>query len=271
MIRILFGFVILFYSAAFLIYGAACGGRPSRWLKAGVFLELGFLIHTFFIFVEASAAHTLVPIGTFGEVLIFFAWSVAFVYVVLLRRVRQDMFGVILIPFLLLLLVPAPFMTHGHSLPASYFDDHHFLIHILSAFFAYASFTLSAVAAILYLTQAHALKSKQISNFYKQLPPLKELERFVFYTVAWGFVLLLIAIAGGAFWSKRMVGTYLVAEPKTIASLLTFGVYGFVLYLHSASIASGKRMARVVIFAFMLVLFTFVGTSFLNNQLHVGI
>ena len=271
MLNFIFISLFVLYGATFIALLRTCAGRENRWLKSDLLFELGFLIHTFFIFSEAKEAHVYLPIATFRQVLIFFAWSLAFVYAVLLRRVRQEMFGLILLPFLLAFLTFAYFATSSKTMPLDLMDNHFFLIHILSAFFGYASFTISFVAATLYLIQSHAIKSKQLGNFYQKLPPLRELERFIFYAVIWGVFLLGVGILSGIFWSKMVFSTYVILEPKTIASILTWLIYGAVFCFHSASLISGKRSITLVLFAFGLVLFTFLGTSLLQTKLHVGI
>ncbi len=271
MIDVLFSLLLVCYVSAFAVDALACSGREARNLKSGLLFEIGFLLHTFFIFAEAYEAHVYLALTTFREVLVFFAWALAFVYLVLLRRLRQEMFGLILLPFLLIFLLAARFLREGKAIPVSYFDNPYFLIHILSAFFAYASFTLSFVCAALYLIQSYALKSKRIGVFYEKLPPLRELERLIFHAVGWGIFLLSIGITSGLFWSKNALGTYWVAEPKSISSVLTCGVYALALFLQATSRTSGKKSVTLVVFAFALVLFTFVGTSLLKTKLHVGI
>ena len=98
-----------------------------------------------------------------------------------------------------------------------------------------------------------------------------ELERFIFHAVMWGVLLLGIGILSGFAWSKSVFSTFLIREPKMIASILTWFFYGFIFYFHSVSSIQGKRGATFVLLAFGLVLFTFLGTSLLGTKLHVGI
>ena len=268
----LFALVFGLYAISFVLYGlAVCVGRNIKWLQADVFFEIGFLLHTFFIFAEAHEAAVYLPITTFKEVLVFFAWSLGFVYMVLLRRVKHETFGLILLPFLLLFLGISFLVADGKGVPPDYLSSHFFLIHILSAFIAYASFSLSFIASVLYLIQSHALKSKQVGNFYHRLPPLKELERFIFHSVIWGVFLLGIAIVTGAFWSKSVFRTFIVREPKSIASMITCLIYGLIFFLKTRALVGERRSVLFVLFAFMLVLFTFLGTSLFQTKLHVGI
>ncbi len=271
MVTFLFISLFSFYAGSFFVYLMMGWDRPLKGPKADLLFEIGFLIHTFLIFAEAKEEHIYLPITTIKEVLVFFSWSLAFVYVFLMRRVRHEMFGLVLLPFLLIFLSAAWFMTSGKAIPPDYFNNHYFLIHILSACFGYASFAISFAGASLYLAQSHALKSKQVGNFYRKLPPLKDLEGFIFYSVVWGIFLLGIAIVSGGFWSKSTFDTFFVWEPKTISSVLTWIIYVFVFYLHHSSLIGERRSVKFVLFAFAFVLFTFLGTSFMKTKLHVGI
>lgn len=263
--------LFLLYTASLLLHLRSFFRQGDGFLSPNLIFEIGFLLHTFLIFSEARETQFFLPVTTFREVLIFFAWSLAFVFVILLRRLKQETFGVVLIPFLLSFLAVALVIKDGRAIPAVYFSDHYFLVHILSAFFAYASFTLSFVAAILYLVQSRLIKSKQLGSFYHKLPPLNELERFIFYAVIWGLFLLGIGILSGILWAANSMRTFEILEPKTVSSLITWGAYGIIFLLHRVSVIRGKRSAKTVALAFALVLFTFLGTSLLQNSLHIGI
>ena len=258
------------YAISFLLHLQNFLKKESKFLNPNLFFEIGFLLHTFLIFAEAKEIQFFLPVTTFREVLIFFSWSLAFVFVVLLRRLRQETFGIVLIPFLLSFLAVALITEDGKAIPTTYFNDHYFLVHILSAFFAYASFTLSFVAAILYLIQSRLIKSKQLGNFYHKLPPLNELEKFIFYAVIWGLVLLGIGILSGILWAKTSVKTFSILEPKTISAVLTWAAYGLIFCLYRLSVIRGRRSVVAVSLTFGLVLFTFIGTSLFQTSLHIG-
>jgi len=264
--------ILLFslYAASFLLHLGNFLRSESKLLNPNLLFEIGFLLHTFLIFAEARETQFFLPVTTFREVLIFFSWSLAFVFVILLRRLKQETFGIVLIPFLLSFLAVALVIQDGKAIPTTYFNDHYFLVHILSAFFAYASFTLSFVAAVLYLIQSRLIKSKQLGNFYHKLPPLNELEKFISYSIIWGLFLLGAGIVSGVLWAATSMKTFSLLEPKTISSLVTWLAYGVIYCLYHFSIIRGKRSAKIVSLTFALVLFTFLGTSLFQNSLHIG-
>ncbi|MBI4368153.1 MAG: hypothetical protein HY588_02040, partial [Candidatus Omnitrophica bacterium] len=144
--------VVVFYGIAFLFFMRGFFRTENRRFSwAGRLIELGFLTHTLLIFVQTltsvpgmpSDFH--LPVATVGEASGFFAWSLAFVYLILLRQLKGETFGLILTPVLVLFLVPAFFPFPVNDALLKHFHNHYFLIHILSAFFGYACFTLSFI------------------------------------------------------------------------------------------------------------------------------
>ncbi|OGW76496.1 MAG: hypothetical protein A3J52_00430 [Omnitrophica bacterium RIFCSPHIGHO2_02_FULL_49_9] len=271
-------FVIGLYLAGFVIYVLEfTNSDPSVTSRAGRLIEVGFLFHTLEIFVHtfsgsrAPGSRFLLPVETVGESLSFFAWSLAFVYLVLVKRYRTEGFGLVLSPVLVLFLIPALFPFPERHLAVPHLDDSYFLLHILSAFFAYGSFTLSFIAGLLYLTQDWALKLKAAPDVYRKLPSLEDLERFTFRTIFWGLLLLGVAIVTGGLWTQRAFGTFLLLEPKSFATLLTWCVYLAIMYFHHVSLVKGRRVILMSVLAFALVLFTFIGTGMIKPGLHVGV
>ena len=183
----------------------------------------------------------------------------------------METFGLILTPVLVLFLIPAFFPFQANPASLIHFHDRYFLLHILSAFFGYASFALSFISALLYLALDRALKRKAPASFYHKLLSLEDLERFIFRTILWGLFLLGIAILSGAFWAKSAFGTFVLHEPKSFASLLTWVVYLLIICLHGILMIKGRRIVLMSLGAFVLVLFTFLGTGVFQTGLHVGI
>ena len=142
----------------------------------------------------------------------------------------------------------------------------YFTVHIISAFFAYASFTLSFSAGILYLIQYRELKSKTQGKFYHKLPSLEELERLICQPLIWGAPLLLTAMGVGILWSKSAFGEFWIFDPKTIATGVISSLYFLILYFRSVSSIRGKQVAVLSLVAFALVIFSFVGTRFIHGS-----
>lgn len=225
-----------------------------------IFMRIGFLISTFYFAAEAGEHGFFLPVSDFSQALSFFAWSLAFVYLVLLVKTQTDSFGMIVSPFLILLTGAALITRSGAVVePKAVLMHPYFLLHIGAAFFAYASFTLSFAAALLYLIQHHELKSKKPGAFYHKLASLEELEKLIYQPVLWGTPLLFTAITVGLMWAREVYGEMRIFDPKTLATLLTGGLYSAILVMRSMSILRAKQAAVLSFSAFGLVLIAFLG------------
>ena len=257
------------YLMAFFFHLAAFFGtreHANRW--AMVLMRVGFLVHTFFFFSANKTEGFLIPVSSFGQIMAFFSWALAFVYLVLLAKVQSESFGMILAPFLSLFVgVGLIRFEAGHTeLPSPL--NPYFILHLGTAFFAYASFTLSSAAALLYLIQHHELKRKRGGTFYHRLPDLEVLEGLIYQPMAWGVFLLFLAIGVGLVWSKSAFGTYWLWEPKTIMTLVTATFYLLLVYLHYGRASRGKQAVLVSLIAFGLVFLNFFGANFLGKGFH---
>ena len=258
----LYFFAFIFHTVAFL-----GGSEPvNRW--ALVWVRIGFLIHTFFFFLETRTQGMVFPVASFGQVMAFFSWSLAFVYLVLLSKVPSESFGLILSPFLSFLVGAGLVRFHSATtVPPSPMNPY-FVLHLGTAFFAYASFTLSFAASVLYLIQYRELKRKRGGNFYQRLPSLEALESLIYQPMAWGSFLLALAVGIGFLWSKSAFGTYWLWEPKTVTTIGIIFFYTALIYFHYGRAVHGKRWVVMNLIAFGLVFFNFFGMSLFTKGFH---
>ncbi len=268
--EILLLFSGLSYAAAFALHWLSFSAYQEKSHRpAFALMRLGFLIATFYFAAEIIEHGFFLPVANFSQAMAFFAWSLAFVYLVLVVRAQSESFGLILSPILLTLTAAAywgkfHFGNEGPVKPILL--NPYFTVHIVSAFFAYASFTLSFAAGILYLIQNHELKAKKVGTFYHKLPSLEELEKLIYQPLVWGAPLLAAAVGIGIVWSKSAFGEFWILDPKTIATVVTAGFYFVILYLHYGSSMRGKQGALLSLCAFALVVFGFVGMRFIQGS-----
>lgn len=258
------------YALAFLFHYLsfsevkAFGHRPAFTL-----MRVGFLIATFYFGAETIDHGFFLPVLNFSQAMAFFAWSLGFVYLVLIVRAQTDSFGLILSPILLMLTSAAYFAKWhlgDHDTVKPFLLNPYFIVHVVSAFFAYASFTLSFAAGILYLIQHHELKLKKAGTFYHKLPSLEELEQLIYQPMIWGAALLLSAVVIGILWSKSAFGEFWIFDPKTIATFVIAGFYFTILYLRFGASLRGKQGALLSLFAFLLMVSSFVGMRFIEGS-----
>lgn len=264
---IILGFAAILYCLAFLLHLVSFFGNHEKVHRAAFrLMQTGFISATFYFIVEAATLSTFFPVADIAHALAFFSWSLAFVYLVLLSQIRSDSFGLVLTPVLAALMVSACLTevlpSRGSVPPANPF----FMLHILCAFFAYASFAISFAASVLYLIQRHELKTRRAGAFYHKLPALEELERLMDQPMFWGTALLIAAILIGFFWSKTAFGVYAVSDPKTIATFLVTLIYGGIVTMRFGSHLRAKHAALLSVAAFAIMILSFVGMRFIHGS-----
>ena len=257
------------YGLSFIMHLRSFSGKEGHRF-AFALMRIGFLCATFYLAAEATQQDFFLPVSNLSQALAFFAWSLAFVYLVLLVKIQSESFGLILSPILFILLVAAG--VSKALLPVSAvstseaFSNPYFVLHIAGAFFAYASFTLSFSAGILYLIQQRELKVKNAGTFYHKLPSLEELEKLIYQPLIWGTPLLALAVGVGMVWSKLAYGEYWLADPKTILTMMAGILYTVILGLRYGASLRGKQAALLSLATFALVIFSFVGTRFIQSS-----
>jgi len=264
---LILGFSAALYGSAFLLHMVSFFGNHEKVHRTAFrLMQTGFITATFYFIVEAATLATFFPVADIAHALAFFSWSLGFVYLVLLSQIRSDSFGLVLTPVLAALMISACLTevlpSKGSVPPANPF----FMLHILCAFFAYASFAISFAAALLYLIQRHELKTRRAGAFYHKLPSLEELERLIDQPMFWGASLLVAAILIGFYWSKTAFGVYAFSDPKTIATFLVTLLYGVIVALRFGSHLRAKHAAVLSVAAFALVILSFVGMRFIQGS-----
>lgn len=255
------------YLLSFVLFAAHFwqGDEWKQW--ANRVLILGFFVSTVFVANEARVMGVILPVGAPYQALFFFSWSLVLIYLVMSWKLHLDTFGLVLLPLIMAMSGTALIFLRQPSAP-DYPPNQWFLIHVLTAFFAYASFALSFVGALLYLAQTRGLKSKKVNTFYHKLPSLEALESVVYRTMVLGFPLLTLALASGFLWTRDVYGGFWRWDPKFIASTLTWLIYLGILYVHYVSLIRGRKVVLASLFAFFCVLLTFLGVNFFETGIH---
>lgn len=257
------------YLVAFVFHLIAFFGDSERINRLALLLvRVAFLTHTFFFFSETKTEGVLMPVSSFGQAMAFFSWCLAFVYLVLLARIQKESFGLLLAPLLSLLVGAGLIRFDAGETPLPSPLNPYFILHLGTAFFAYASFTLSFVAALFYLLQRRALKRKRGGTFYHRLPSLEALEGLIYQPMAWGVFLLTLAIGVGFLWAKLAFGRFWLGEPKTVMTMAIASFYFVLVLLHYGAVSRGKRMVVLSLIAFLLVCLNFFGTDWMGEGFH---
>ena len=242
--------------------------QKTRFGLTGFALALaGWVLHAGLI-VYRSLVFRSFAVSNLYESLNFFAWIIILVYVISEYRQRQGADGVFVLPLVVLLVAFAAVLNSKIRPLPPVLQSPWMAVHVTLCFLSYACFTLALVFAVMYLWQEKELKSRKIDTFFFRLPPLEFLDRLGYRTIVFGFIFLSLGIVTGSVWAQQAWGTFWSWDPKETWSLVMWLLY--LVYLHCRLMSGwrGKKSAYLAIIGFGVMLFTYIGVSFLLPGIH---
>jgi len=232
-----------------------------RWL-ARFFGTAGLFAHSVFL-----VMHQPSPASPQGSLLLL-AWVVAIFYLYGSLHYRRVVWGVFVLPVVLILLALAEAVMHlGPGDPVfaevSWFSGERFWgnVHGTLMLLAAVGVSVAFVASVMYLIQAARLRNKSITMGGMRLLNLERLETMNRRAVNWAFPL----------WSAGLLlGVYLLrgsdasaSEWATLKIVSTAGlwvVFLLLMYLRYGVHLPGRRLALLSMMAFGLMLVTFAAS-----------
>jgi ABC-type transport system involved in cytochrome c biogenesis permease subunit len=224
----------------FIVFGLHTVGIVARWIES----------------YRIGIGHA--PLTNFYESLIFYAWCIILVVIVMKKRLRLPIFTA------LATVIAVGFMAYASLSPSvdkqiqpliPALQSNWLHVHVFTCFIAYASFAISFLAGILYM---FGLKSI----------PREKLEEINYQAVVVGFPTLTAGILTGAVWAHYAWGSYWTWDPKETWSLITWIIYALFLHARFTKGWKGKRLALLSVIGFLSVLFTYLGVNFILSGLH---
>lgn len=209
------------------------------------------------------------PVTNTHEGLMFFALLSSIVFIFFYLKNKILIVGVFLSPLIMILILIAGLSDKksGQILPI--LESFWFPIHVISAFVGNALFALSFVVSIVYLIENFRLKKKKFDVLGKILPSITMLDTINYLCLIYGFPFLTLGMITGAIWAQFAIGSYWNNDPKEIWSLVTWFLYAALLHTRLVNGWKGKRVALLSIFAFLFLVFSFIGVRFLFKGYHV--
>jgi cytochrome c-type biogenesis protein CcsB len=270
---ILSGVTFVYLLSFFLYLVHMVRGRESWGSAASWIARIGFLLHSVALLLRWKSSYDLgighVPLANFYESLIFFAWAVLLLYLIIEWRTRSRSLGAFVIPIAFLLLAFAS-ISPGVSariqplIPA--LQSNWLTVHVLTCFLGYASFAVAFAVGIMYLLTGRGRDGgTKEGTFLSLIPASDALEELLYQGVVLGFVLLSLGIMTGSVWAHYAWGSYWSWDPKETWSLITWIVYAVMLHARSVRGWRGRRMAWLALLGFASVLFTYLGVNYLDS------
>ena len=264
--------VTFIYFAAFVFYLFQMILGRNFWGKLATFTALGGLFaQTIALIIRWKTSYDLgvghVPLSNFYESLIFFAWAIVLLYMLMEWRLKNRSLGVFVLPVAFLLMAFASISTNINSqieplIPA--LQSNWLTGHVLTCFLGYAAFTVAFALGIMFFLKRWVASGKKETNiFFQFLPGEDIIDELMYQCVVLGFVFLTLGIVTGSAWAHYAWGSYWSWDPKETWSLITWLIYALMLHARHVRGWRGKRMAIMTIIGFGCVLFTYLGVNLL--------
>ena len=141
------------------------------------------------------------------------------------------------------------------------------IAHIAVSVATYALCTIAAVAGAAVFVQERALKRRTPNAFTRMLPSVTDAERLEVRLLAASEVILGLGIATGISELYVTSGDLFTFNHKTLLSVLAFLVIGVLLLLQYRSGLRGRRAARIVLLAYLLLTLAYPGVKFVTDIL----
>jgi len=267
--------VTFVYFAAFVFYLFRMIFAKDFWGKLATFTALaGLLAQTVALIIRWKTSYDLgighAPLSNFYESLIFFAWTIVLLYLLMEWRLKNRSLGVFVIPVAFLIMAYAS-IAPGISnrieplIPA--LQSNWLTSHVLTCFLGYAAFTVAFALGLMYFIKGRQQigENKNSGLVTRLLPDEYMIDELMYQSAVLGFVFLTLGIVTGSVWAHYAWGSYWSWDPKETWSLVTWLIYALMLHARHVRGWRGRRMAMMSIVGFGCVLFTYLGVNFLPS------
>jgi len=266
--------VTFIYFAAFVFYlfrmilGREFWGKLATWTAlAGLVAQSVALIIRWKTSYDLGMGHA--PLSNFYESLIFFAWTIVLLYLLMEWRLKNRSIGVFVLPVAFLIMAYASIAPGINNrieplIPA--LQSNWLTSHVLTCFMGYAAFTVAfGLGIMFFVKKAAGENSSKTSIFIRLLPSEYQMDELMYSSTALGFIFLTLGIVTGSVWAHYAWGSYWSWDPKETWSLITWLTYAVMLHARQVRGWRGQRMAVMAIVGFGCVLFTYLGVNFLPS------
>jgi cytochrome c-type biogenesis protein CcsB len=261
------------YALASIFYIGSFAFKKQILSKFGfIVLVTGFLDNSLGIILRWIESYQMgyghAPFANMYESLVFFAWTVALIYIFVELKYKESIIGVFAAPLVFLAIAYASLSPDVSSkitplIPA--LKSNWLIAHVITCFLGYSGFAVAFGFSIMYFIKP---RNSNATSLFAKLPSWELIDELTYQMVVFGFLFLTIGIITGAVWANSAWGTYWSWDPKETWSLITWIVYAIFMHLRMMRGWYGKKLAWVSISGFIAVIFTYFGVNFLLAGLH---
>ena len=265
-----------FFLLAVVLYGLSSAYSVFLWRKGFrkddrvnyFLLFAAFALHTIAMFKRGFSIASC-PVNNLYEATIFIAWTIVAAYLVIGLLPRLRFLGAFASHVLFFMGVFAlmPALDPPHAAQPN-FSNGLTSLHAALILLAIGAFGLSAVAALMFLTQEHDLKFHKLRAVFSLLPPIQRLERVMNGLLFGGVVLLTAGLAFSPLLLKQKYGVYFKNDPLIDYSVVIWAFYLVLLISRWKFGQGGRRFAWSAVGSFAFILLTFWGFLLLSPIHH---
>jgi cytochrome c-type biogenesis protein CcsB len=272
---LLFGISMFVYFFSMVLYVSYLAFRSETLGKVATFTLLaGVIIETAAIFLRWYESYQLgigrAPLTNLYESLVFFAWTISIVYLLMERKFGIKTAGAFVTPFPFIIMAYASLNPNEIQPLIPALQSNWLISHVVTCFVGYAAFAVSFGVSFLYLFKVNAENkpARKREGVLGYLPVSDLLDEVGYKTIAIGFPLLTIGIITGAFWANVAWGTYWSWDPKETWSLIVWLIYAAYLHARITKGWRGKKAAVLSMVGFSATIFCYLGVNLLLSGLH---
>ena len=132
-------------------------------------------------------------------------------------------------------------------------------VHLVSSVLAFGLLSISGVYAFFVFVIDHFLRHHHLNPVVRNLPPLEVLESLLFRLIGVGFLMLTVSLVSGTVFINDIFAQHLVH--KTILSILTWLVFGILLFGRWRYGWRGSLAVRLTLAGVALLVLSYFGTK----------
>ncbi|ALC17687.1 cytochrome c-type biogenesis protein CcsB [Desulfuromonas soudanensis] len=276
----LFNIVTVSYFSSmvlFVVYLATRSKGVS--LGANIVAYIGFLAHTAAIGLRWYESYQLpgnvghAPLSNLYESVVFFAWTILLIYILLDFKYKQRAVGAFVIPFAFFAMIWAQLQLNSAMEPlVPALQSNWLTYHVITCFLGYAAFAVACGVSIMYLIKVgkeeQSSEGSPVGGILSLFPSTRILDDINYKAIMIGFPLLTLGIVTGAAWANYAWGTYWSWDPKETWSLIVWFIYAAFLHARFTRGWVGRRAAWLSIIGFAATIFCYLGVNLVLSGLH---
>ncbi|SDZ81844.1 cytochrome c-type biogenesis protein CcsB [Desulfuromusa kysingii] len=276
----LFNFTTIAYFTAMVLFFAYIATKNKTVAFIATLVSLaGFLIQTTALGLRWYESYQILgvdgraPLTNLYESVVFFAWSILLIYLLMDWKYKQRTIGAFVLPIALFSMLWAQMSLHSSIDPlVPALQSNWLTYHVITCFLGYAGFAVAFGVSIMYLMKIGKEEKHQgdepMGGILGMFPPTKVLDDMNYKAIMIGFPLLTLGIVTGAAWAYYAWGTYWSWDPKETWSLIVWFLYAAFLHARFTRGWVGRRAAWLSVIGFAATLFCYLGVNLVLSGLH---